>query len=230
MPANLKRFSTLICAACTAAACGGSVAGSPDTQTPAEKPVDSAESPKAQSSEAKAQTETEAEASTEDTRAEETAKKDPFRLVRSPKDIVTAGDTAFVLAFGSSEVGEQADAECREKAGNDKAAHTECLEKMRRKINAKILRFVNKNDQWWFVTYDQKGDQLIALHRMEFDFGEVTEQTVALLPKGKDKGLAPLARLPRQVVITVPNEYSIEVVDPIHGKLVYEAKIGILGT
>ena len=80
------------------------------------------------------------------------------------------------------------------------------------------------------MTYDKRGDQLVTMHKIPFEFGEVTEQTVALRPTGKDKGLAPLGRLPRQFVITVPNEYSIEVNDPVHGKLVYEAKIGILGS
>jgi hypothetical protein len=114
--------------------------------------------------------------------------------------------------------------------GDDRSAHQACVEKLRRKVTAKILRFVNKNEQWWWVTYDKRGDQLVTMHKIPFEFGEVTEQTVALRPTGKDKGLAPLARLPRQFVITVPNEYSIEVNDPVHGKLVYEAKIGILGS
>jgi hypothetical protein len=160
----------------------------------------------------------------------EPARGDPFRLVRTPKDIVTAGDTAFVLSFGTSEAGEQADIRCRDKVGDDRSAHQACVEKLRRKVTAKILTFVNKKEQWWWVTYDKRGDQLVTMHKIPFEFGEVTEQTVALRPTGKDKGLAPLARLPRRFVITVPNEYSIEVNDPVHGKLVYEAKIGILGS
>jgi hypothetical protein len=30
-------------------------------------------------------------------------------------------------------------------------------------------------------------------------------------------------------VISVPNEFSIEMKDPTYGKMVYEAKIGIVG-
>jgi len=34
--------------------------------------------------------------------------------------------------------------------------------------------------------------------------------------------------VPREVVIRLPSESTIELDDPIHGKLVYDAKIGMV--
>lgn len=152
---------------------------------------------------------------------------EPFRLVRTPKDIVTAADTSFVSNLSVSEAYEQIERQCEGTAGEDMKQRTECLRHARDKYGTKVVRFVNKRGAWWWVTYERRGNQLVTLHKIPFSFGDETEQTVTLLPTGKDEGLAPLGSVPRKVTVTVPNEYSIELKDPVYGSVVYEAKIGI---
>ncbi|HEY3664796.1 MAG TPA: hypothetical protein VGL19_02305, partial [Polyangiaceae bacterium] len=66
-----------------------------------------------------------------------------------------------------------------------------------------------------------------TVHKFEVEFGPETPGSVVLKPKGKDLGSAP-GRTPASVTIAVPNEDEISLNDPKLGKLVYEAKIGIL--
>jgi hypothetical protein len=45
---------------------------------------------------------------------------------------------------------------------------------------------------------------------------------------GKQKGTRPLFRGKNEIVISVPNEYSLEFDDPEFGRLRYDAKIGLI--
>jgi hypothetical protein len=50
---------------------------------------------------------------------------------------------------------------------------------------------------------------------------------VTLKPLGKDKGIAPMPRVPRTLEIDLPNDFSIVMKDPEFGKLTFDAKIGL---
>jgi outer membrane murein-binding lipoprotein Lpp len=211
------------------AGCGADPSRQPENQASVDRSARPASKPKAEKKPA-----AEKPAEPQPAETEEQPNNDPFRLERTPKDIVTAGDTAFVFNFKASEVGSKAEAKCDEQAAGDMKKRAECLSTRQKKFGTKILRFVNKGkgekEDWWWVTYDRRGSQLVTLHKLKFEFGPETKSTIAILPRGKDKGLAPMGHVPRKVEITVPNEYSIELNDPVHGRLVYEAKIGIVGT
>ncbi len=48
--------------------------------------------------------------------------------------------------------------------------------------------------------------------------------------KGGEKGVRALFRNAGSAVITLPNEYSIEINDPTYGRLTYDAKVGLMGS
>ncbi len=150
------------------------------------------------------------------------------KLGSKPHDIITGESTSYSFNFASSDAKTAAESKCRDKVGEEARAMADCLAKAREKFGITVLRFVKKNKRWWWITYERRGSNLITLHKIPFEFGTETEDTIALRPTGKDEGLAPLARLPREVVVRLPNEYSIELVDPTHGKMVYDAKIGMV--
>ena len=95
-------------------------------------------------------------------------------------------------------------------------------------IQLSFSLLVEKNKVWYWITYERRGKQLVVLHKITFEFGEDTANTVTLKPFGKDQGLAPMSPVPRKVVITIPNSYSIQLDDPNLGKVSYSAKIGLL--
>jgi hypothetical protein len=54
------------------------------------------------------------------------------------------------------------------------------------------------------------------------------EDSVTLNLTGKDKGIAPMPKVPSLLKIELPNDYSIIVSDPEYGAMMYDAKIGLL--
>ena len=86
-----------------------------------------------------------------------------------------------------------------------------------------------KNDkgEWTWMTLRRKGSAISFLHKIPFEFGEEKETSVTLKLTGKDTGKTPMRNIPQTITIEVPNEFQIAMKDPEHGRLVYEAKIGI---
>ena len=209
--------------------CGGGAA--PPAEAPDEAQPPAAEAKPAPPPEtAKAADDAGDASKSDDAKAEKSDQEEStnaFQLDRPPREIVTAEDTSFELNYTASEVGERDERRCQEESGGDPKANADCKREARKKVPTLIQRFVEKNKVWYWLTYERRGKQLITLHKMTFEFGEDTANTVTIKPIGKDQGLAPLSPVPRKVVITIPNSYSIEMDDPKFGKLRYSAKIGL---
>jgi hypothetical protein len=58
--------------------------------------------------------------------------------------------------------------------------------------------------------------------------GKEDADTIHLTLIGKDKGIAPMARVPASLKIELPNDYSVVVSDPEHGDMLFDAKIGLM--
>ena len=149
--------------------------------------------------------------------------------VRSPIDILTSPDTAFLINYAGSAPIETARQTCAEKSGGDPAAQAKCLSDARDAFKADVIRFRKDGSHWSWTVYKRAGNRL----------DEVTSGRVTLTetsPGGvnikfvTDKGQRPLLKNKREAVITVPNDYSFEVEDPDWGKLLYEAKIGLVAS
>jgi hypothetical protein len=62
---------------------------------------------------------------------------------------------------------------------------------------------------------------------IQFMVGEEKSDWVEIKPVGKDKGIAPMARIPRKLEIELPNDFTIVMKDPEFGPLSFDAKIGL---
>jgi|RhiMethySRZTD1v2_1073278.scaffolds.fasta_scaffold05966_5 hypothetical protein len=149
---------------------------------------------------------------------------------RTPEDIITAPDVSFVLAFANSEPGEKAEKECAAKSKDNPKKQNQCMAKARHEIREDIMHFTKDKDEkrWWTVSHMQ-GQRLKLLHKVQIEFTDEKDDSIAIKLVGKDRGARPWKNPPSKVTIKVPNEFSIEIKDPTYGKLVYEAKIGIVG-
>jgi hypothetical protein len=154
--------------------------------------------------------------------------KEEPKVTRSPKDLITAPDLAFMFSFNDSEPKAKAEEKCTAQSKDDPKKMAQCMTKERAKFDADGMMF-KQNDKgvWEWLTLRRKGSKIITLHRIEFEFGEEKKDGVTLKTAGKDRGSKPYVNVPRTVEIEVPNEFQIAVQDPTHGRLVYEAKIGI---
>jgi hypothetical protein len=212
------------------AACGGGTkpAETPEAK-PDDKPAEAASDKPAESSDKpadKAGSDKPADAKA-DAKPSAPADDGP-KPTRTAQDILTAPDVVFLFSFNDSEPKQAAEDKCDKKSGGDAKKKNECMATERKNFPADGHRF-KKDDkgQWWWITVRQSGNRLIAMHKIPIEFGEETPTSVTLKPVGKDKGSAPM-NPPSKIVFEVPNDYQIALKDPKAGRLVFQAKVGVV--
>lgn len=147
---------------------------------------------------------------------------------RTALDILTAPDVVFLFDFNDSEPKQAAEEKCDKKAANNPKKKNECMAAERKAFPADGHRFKkDEKGQWWWITVRQNGNRLNALHKIPVEFGEETATSITLKPVGKDKGTAPM-NPPAKIVFEVPNDYQIALKDPKAGRLVFQAKVGVV--
>jgi hypothetical protein len=146
---------------------------------------------------------------------------------RPPMDLLTGNNVVYVLNFSGSAAGASAKERCE--GQGDPPAVRECVAKERAKIAVESVRFVkDAHGQYWWVTYNRYKGNLLKWHKVQFMPGKQDADTISLTLIGKDKGIAPMPRVPAALKVELPNDYSIVVSDPEYGAMVYDAKIGLL--
>ena len=134
---------------------------------------------------------------------------------RSPKDMVGAESTRFVLSFNSSDVGIKASDRCDAKHSSDPRKRNQCMKSARSKVVEDVMQFEeNKSGQWVWTTSNQRGSTLRHLKQLNFTWGKETKNSIEIQPS---KGST--------IESGVPNNYSIVIPHAQHGKLVYDAKV-----
>jgi hypothetical protein len=147
---------------------------------------------------------------------------------RPPAELITGSNLVYVFNFKESEVGVAAKQRCAEES-DDPGAVSACLEKARGKVPVELIRFIKEpSGELWWVTYNRYKGNLLKWHRVQFQPGEQSTDRITLNLIGKDKGIAPMARVPHHLEIELPNDYSITVKDPENGAMYYDAKIGMM--
>lgn len=148
---------------------------------------------------------------------------------RPPLELLTGNNVVYVFNYAESPIGVSAKEQCDAEHGDDPGAARQCLAKERGKIPVESVRFVKDGSgQYWWVTYNRYKGNLLKWHKIQFLPGKEGEDTVKLNLTGKDKGIAPMARVPALLKIDLPNDYSIVISDPEHGAMHFDAKIGML--
>jgi hypothetical protein len=100
------------------------------------------------------------------------------------------------------------------------------VQKARDKVPVESVRFTKKGNEYWWVTLNRYKGNLLKWHLIQFQVGEEKSDRVTLKLVGKDKGVAPLGKLPKTLEIELPNDYSILLTDPEFGKMSFDAKFG----
>ncbi len=142
--------------------------------------------------------------------------------------MLTASDVAFILDYRNSDASDKAEEDCSKTAGEDQAKLAACKTKARDDLAADVIKFKKEGKGWSWYVYKRKGSNLTEVFSAPVEFTDETERTVAVQIKGGD-GTRPLFKGSNKFVITVPNDYSIELKDPKYGSLLYDAKIGMVG-
>lgn len=211
----MKRFIVLALSSTLAlSACGGAPAGAPaEAPAPSSAPAE----PAPEAKEASAPAEPAAEPAPE-----------PSKPLRTPIDIITAPKLAFVINHPSSALQEAAEKKCASVA-QDPAKRAACMQKERGRFPADVLQFKKDTEgTLWWIIYRRKGTALTVVSRSSIELSDEKDDSVTVNIVGKDKMQRILFPTRGKFVVTVPNEYSIEIDEPRYGKLVYDAKIDIV--
>ena len=196
--------------------CGGAP---PEPKEP--EPVAKAEPEPAPAEEEEAEPEEEAPAE-----EPEPAPEEPT-LKRSPKDIVTEENILFAFSFRDSDAYSAAEARCDKKSGDDPKKRADCLRKEGDKVAGDSMFFKQGGGKWWWTIIRRSGKKVTVLTKLEIEFGEETDTSVTILPKGRDTGKKPMRPVPKKVVIEV-EDGSLILSDPKKGKMVYNPKAGLV--
>jgi hypothetical protein len=147
---------------------------------------------------------------------------------RPPLDLLTGNNVVYVFNFPGSAIGTSAKEQCESHADNPADAR-QCVAKERGKIPVESVRFVKDAfGQYWWVTLNRYKGNLLKWHKIQFTPGKQDADRVSLNLTGKDRGIAPMPRVPAALNVELPNDYSIVISDPEYGAMMYDAKIGLL--
>lgn len=195
------------------AACGGS-------QPPAEEPeAESAAEPSA------------AEPARPEPKTEvaEKPKPAPEREMPKPKEILTAPDVVFMFSMNGSDLLKEAEERCDKLSKGDAKKRASCLTKERGEVEAHGFQFLKEGETWYWLTVRRRGGTLTNLHKIPIEFVDQRSNSIGLKPIGRDEGTQRGRGAPGDTTVEIPNEYQIVIMDPKRGKMVYEAKLGLIG-
>lgn len=146
---------------------------------------------------------------------------------RAPRDILTDADATWVLAFDQSDAGKAAEEKCTASSKGDSKKQGACMRSARERMPIEAMRFKQDEEAglvWQFLA--QRGGAYTIVSKVSVDLAEETERTIVVKPKkGKGTGTVPWGAATKDTTLEVPNNFSLVVNDPAHGKTVYEAKI-----
>ncbi len=220
-----RDVAAILSCICLSVACASSPAAAPTAPAPVQHEGAGPRSPEAPEATAAAPAET--PPPVEEAKPADEPRDGLRKASRPPLDLLTGNNVVYVLNFASSAKGEAAKAQCD--TLGDVAAVRQCLTKERSKVPVESVRFVkDPHGQYWWVTYNRYKGNLLKWHKVQFVPGKEDADTISLTLVGKDKGIAPMARVPAALKVELPNDYSIIISDPEHGNLMYDAKIGMM--
>ena len=149
---------------------------------------------------------------------------------QTPINMLTARDAAFLVDYANSAAKQKAQATCETESKGDAEKQGTCLTKARDKFQPDVLKFRKDSEtKTSLLVYKRTGSTLRELWIGGVELSEPSPDSVKVKFIGSGKGARPIVRGRSDVVISVPNEYSIELDDPDLGHLRYDAKIGLVG-
>ena len=150
----------------------------------------------------------------------------PTRPVRS---IVESADTVYFVSYEESDVGKTGEANCAKESGGDPQKNSACMSKARQSIEGLGYRFKKKGEVTTCTILRRQGNSLNTLHKFRYKYGDETETSVVIKMDGKDDGPIKWEKIPAEFKVEIPNDYTMVLQDPKHGRMVFYAKAGIPG-
>lgn len=197
-------------------ACGGS--STPAAESPDNVESDASGAPSAEVESAGAE-------------AEEASEPEPQgpSLSRPAEDILSEPDNAWVLNFQGSEPHEKASEQCDNRFKDKPKERASCMSKARSQFVADAMEFKRGGSgQLSWVVYRAQGNRLIQIYSVPVSFGDEKAGVVEVKKAGNGKGTPPLFGSAGGFEVKMLSNYAMELDDPRHGRLTYDARIGFI--
>jgi len=199
--------------------------GAPPGDTTSAKAADSQSSATTNSDKKDAET----DSSAGDAKSSKKKSDDEMTVVRKAKDYITTPDAVFMYSFNESDAKDRAEKACNAKSKGDQAKQAACMTAAQKKFGADGYHFIQDDSgKWYWEVVKVKNGVIQKLHRVPIEFGNETETSIEVKVVGKDEIRGAKGGLPSEVKFDVPNSYQIIQADPEGGKIVFEAKLGLL--
>jgi hypothetical protein len=220
--ASFRSFQFISCLACTVAlGCGGATQA--QAPAPAAPAAGSASTKSTASAQAKEQPSTSASSQSSEIPPEAPA---DAVITRSVADRVFAPRIAYMVNYPVSGAKDIADHKCSVKFPEPEAKAS-CMDKERNRFTADVLVFEKSDEGQWLTIYKRSGNALAQLSKSKLGLGDDTPQRLVVKVES-EKGWRPLFAGKKEFSVNLHDEYSVELDDPQYGRLVYDARIGLI--
>lgn len=150
-------------------------------------------------------------------------------LTRPAEDILSEPDNAWVVNFQASEPYEKAGEQCDQRFKDKPKERASCMSKARSSFVADAMEFKrNPGGQLVWVVYRAQGNRLIQIYSVPITFGEEKAGVLQVRKAGNGKGTPPLFGSASEFSVKFLSNYAMELNDPRHGRLTYDARIGFI--
>ncbi len=145
------------------------------------------------------------------------------------KDVIAKPDSLWVYSYADSDPHQEAEKKCKGSSKDDPKKTADCMAKASKNQERDALAFQMKGDKLYFLTIDRKGGTLNVTHKIPVDVSDESETKITLKPNGKDEGSKPGGGAFGTMVLELDGESAFAMKDSRLGKLVYQAKLGLMG-
>jgi len=156
---------------------------------------------------------------------------EPTAPTRPASEIITEADTDFLFDDSASALKEAARQKCEGDAANagDPKLVAACMQKERNTFSGDVLSFQGAEGVYKLIIYKRSGSRLDEVYRVPVSIKEQNPTTVLVTPTPKTgKGARPFYVGQKDFTVVVPDNYTLIIEDPMLGKLVYRAKVGVV--
>jgi hypothetical protein len=157
---------------------------------------------------------------------EEPAKEEPPPPRKAAKDFLLEPGWDFVLSYADSDIKAKTAEECEAKSKGDENKAKACETSAEADMANDRLKFA-KDDKgsWWIVLLGKQKGKEIIYTKLQVEIAAEETDKLVIKPKGKDLGKKPIKKLPGELAVEMPDEYSVILEHPDRGKLVYKVKV-----
>ncbi|HVU00583.1 MAG TPA: hypothetical protein VHE30_02485 [Polyangiaceae bacterium] len=160
----------------------------------------------------------------------EAPKEEEAALSKSVGERLLAPTMSYMLNYAASGAHDKTAAACEAASGDDPAKKAACISKERDKLVSDVLVFEKTGKGTFWTIYKRSGSTLAEVWKgpIELSADSPERVTVKILKAEKEKGYRQLFAGKKELTIASASDSSIELDDPQFGKLVYEARIGLV--